>query len=116
VAGISLCQDYLQHVRDGEIACRPAIEGTRVTLADGRTETVDVIVAATGYAFDVPYLPELAAERYRLSGPGAQPQAAARFAEQLAASPRAPVDPADLAALRAFRPGWDRPAGATAGR
>jgi len=37
--------------------------------------------------------------RYRLDGPGARPDAAERFAEQLAASPRAPVDPADLAAL-----------------
>jgi dimethylaniline monooxygenase (N-oxide forming) len=32
--------------------------------------------------------------RYRLSGPGARPDAAALFARQLAASPRAPVDPA----------------------
>ena len=38
--------------------------------------------------------------RYRLDGPGAQPDAAERFAEQLAASPRAPVDPADVEALR----------------
>lgn len=38
--------------------------------------------------------------RYRLSGPGAVPgQARDRFTEQLAASPRAPVDPADLACL-----------------
>ena len=67
-------------------------------------------VAATGYAFDVPYLPGLAA-RVRaaaaaalpLSGPGAQPEAAAaRFSEQLAASPRTPVDPADLEALSSF--------------
>jgi len=49
--------------------------------------------------------------RYRLSGPGAQPEAAARFAEQLAASPRAPVDPADLEALRSF---WPATAGALA--
>ena len=40
--------------------------------------------------------------RYRLDGPGAQPEAAERFAEQLAASPRAPVDPADVEALRGF--------------
>jgi cation diffusion facilitator CzcD-associated flavoprotein CzcO len=39
--------------------------------------------------------------RYRLQGPGATPAVAARrFAEQHAASPRAPVDPADVAALR----------------
>jgi dimethylaniline monooxygenase (N-oxide forming) len=51
--------------------------------------------------------------RYRLSGPGAQPGAAARFAEQLAVSPRAPVDPTDLDALRAF--GWAAAAEACAG-
>jgi dimethylaniline monooxygenase (N-oxide forming) len=34
--------------------------------------------------------------RYRLAGPGAQPDASARFEAQLVASPRAPVDPADL--------------------
>jgi hypothetical protein len=41
--------------------------------------------------------------RYRLSGPGAMPDAAARFADQIAASPRAPVDPEDIAALRGFQ-------------
>ena len=51
--------------------------------------------------------------RYRLSGPGAAPDAAARFAEQLAASPRSPVDPADLDALRSF--GWETTAEAIAG-
>lgn len=40
--------------------------------------------------------------RYRLSGPGARPDASALFAEQLAASPSAPVDPADIDALRRF--------------
>ena len=40
--------------------------------------------------------------RYRLSGPGAMHSAADLFAEQLAASPRAPVDPADLEALPTF--------------
>ena len=34
--------------------------------------------------------------RYRLTGPGAKPDARRLFTEQLAASPRAPVDPADL--------------------
>jgi dimethylaniline monooxygenase (N-oxide forming) len=40
--------------------------------------------------------------RYRLSGPGAMHGAADLFAEQLAASPCAPVDPADLEALSTF--------------
>ena len=50
--------------------------------------------------------------RYRLSGPGAQPEAAALFAEQLAASPRAPVDPDDIDALRTL--GWPATADAIA--
>jgi dimethylaniline monooxygenase (N-oxide forming) len=37
--------------------------------------------------------------RYRLDGPGALPDAAERFADELAAGPRPPVDPANLTAL-----------------
>ena len=40
--------------------------------------------------------------RYRLSGPGAQPGAADLFRQQLSASPRAPVEEADLEALQSF--------------
>jgi hypothetical protein len=40
--------------------------------------------------------------RYRLSGAGAMSGAAELFKEQLAASPRAPVQAADLQALRTF--------------
>jgi dimethylaniline monooxygenase (N-oxide forming) len=40
--------------------------------------------------------------RYRFDGPGAHSDAPALFAEQLAASPRAPVDPVDVASLRGF--------------
>ena len=40
--------------------------------------------------------------RYRLDGPGAQPEAEVRFRGQLAASPRSPVDPAQVDELRAF--------------
>ena len=40
--------------------------------------------------------------RYRLDGTGAQSGAAAAFAEQLAASPRPPVDPAHVEELRDF--------------
>jgi dimethylaniline monooxygenase (N-oxide forming) len=211
VAGLSLCQDYLAQVSDGSIVCRPAIasvDGRTVTFVDGSSAGVDVIICATGYSLDVPYLGELlgadtalyqrtfhpdlpslgvigqflaqgpyfpllelqarwiaavwsgettlpsdtqmrhaAAQprapldahnalaltlseelgvspepidwpdltepllfgpmlpaRYRLSGPGALPNAAALFARQLAASPRTAVDPADVDALRDF--GW----------
>src|SRR3954454_6480807 len=59
VAGLSLCQDYLAQVRDGSIVCRPAIEsidGTTVTFTDGSAADVEVIVCATGYDVDIPYL------------------------------------------------------------
>ena len=213
VAGVSLCQDYLLQVRDGSIACRPGIasvEGPNVTFTDGSTAAVEVMICATGYDIDIPYLsrrirdvlgPDLALyqrtfhpdlpglgvigqflaqgpyfpllelqarwiaavwsgevtlpgdalmrhaieqprppldahnalaltlseelgvapepmdwpglcepllfgpllpPRYRLSGPGAMPEAAALFEDQLAASPRPPVDAADLDALRGF--------------
>jgi dimethylaniline monooxygenase (N-oxide forming) len=210
VAGLSLCQGFLEHVRAGRIVCRPgiaAIEGTDVIFTDGSKQTVEVIICATGYEVDIPYLgsrllgPDLALyqrtfhpdlpglgvigqflalgpyfplvelqarwiaaawsgevalpdehvmrdaiaqprppidahnalalalseelgvapeptdwpdlyepllfgpmlpPRYRLSGPGARPDAGDLFARQLAASPRAPVDPVDVEAFRRF--------------
>jgi dimethylaniline monooxygenase (N-oxide forming) len=209
VAGMTLCQDYLAQVRDGSIACRPGIasvEGRDVTFTDGSTAAVEVIICATGYDADLPYLREvlrpdvelyqrtfhpdlpglgvigqflaqgpyfpllelqarwitavwsgeatlpddahmrhvmaqprppldahnafaltlseelgvapdpadwphlseplvfgpLLPPRYRLSGPGTMPEAAALFEQQLAASPRSAVDPADVDAFRRF--------------
>ena len=61
VAGHSLCQDYLAQVRAGDIRCRPQIatvDGREVTFVDGTHESVDAIVCATGYRFDIPYLPD----------------------------------------------------------
>lgn len=59
VAGHSLCQDYLSQVRDRAISCRPAIaavSGRDVSFVDGRSAQADVIVCATGYRLDLPYL------------------------------------------------------------
>jgi hypothetical protein len=224
VAGLSLCQEYLPQVRDGSIACRPgisSIDGRHVSFADGSTEAVEVIICATGYDVDIPYLDErvrhvlgpdlalyqrtfhpdlpglgvigqflaqgpyfpllelqarwiaavwsgaaalpddetvrhviaqprppldahnalaltlseelgvapepmdwpglceplvfgpLLPPRYRLSGPGATAEASGMFAQQLGASPRTAVDPADLELLRGF--GWEATAAAIAG-
>jgi hypothetical protein len=212
-AGVSLCQGYLAQIRDGAIACRPAItavEGNDIGFTDGSTDTFEAIICATGYDLEIPYLdrdlwstighgfglyqrtlhpdlptlgvigqflaqgpywpllelqarwiiatwtgevtlpdkttmratiakgqppldahnalaltlaeelgvapnpaawPELSEAltfgpllppRYRLSGPGAMANAADLFTEQLAASPRARADPADLDALATF--------------
>ena len=213
IAGLSLCQDYLAQIYEGAIGCRPAIAavaGKEVRFVDGSTGVYDVIISATGYELDIPYLdralwhtvgpgcvlyhrtlhpdlpglgvigqflaqgpyfpllelqarwiiatwtgevalpdeatmrvtiaqgqppldahnalaltlaeaigvapnvqdwPELSEAlifgpllppRYRLSGPGALDGAADLFVDQLTASPRAPVDPADLDALPAL--------------
>jgi len=40
--------------------------------------------------------------RYRFDGPGARADAPEQFARQLAASPRSPVEPADVETLRGF--------------
>ena len=59
VAGLSLCQDYLAQIADGQIACRPAVaevERDAVRCADGRRDPVDAVVCATGYTLDIPYL------------------------------------------------------------
>ncbi len=61
VAGHSLAQSWLDHVRAGRIVCRPgiaAVHGRTVRFTDGSREAVDVIVCATGYALDVPFLAE----------------------------------------------------------
>jgi dimethylaniline monooxygenase (N-oxide forming) len=61
VAGHSLAQSWLEQVRAGRVVCRPgiaAVDGRRVTFTDGSSETVDVVVCATGYALDLPFLPE----------------------------------------------------------
>jgi hypothetical protein len=60
-AGHSLCQDYLDQVAAGQISCRPAIEsvhGHTLTFTDSTTEQVEVLLMATGYELDVPYLPD----------------------------------------------------------
>jgi dimethylaniline monooxygenase (N-oxide forming) len=59
LAGLSLCQDYLPLVRERRIVCRPGISsahGTSVTYSDGTRDLVDVIICATGYDVDLPYL------------------------------------------------------------
>ncbi|HEY5150684.1 MAG TPA: hypothetical protein VIJ23_12845 [Mycobacterium sp.] len=65
-------------------------------------------MAEAGVAQDVRARPALAEPllfgpmlppRYRLDGPGAHADAAATFRDQLAASPRAAVEPDDIAAL-----------------
>lgn len=59
IAGLALCQDYLNQVSDGSIECRPGIAsvaGNSVTFTDGSTDTFDSVICATGYDLHIPYL------------------------------------------------------------
>jgi hypothetical protein len=77
-------------------------------VMDSHNVLAVALAEAAGVAPDVQARPDLAEAllfgpmlppRYRLDGPGAIPDAAATFRDQLAASPRAPVQPDDIAAL-----------------
>lgn len=78
---------------------------------DPHNALATTLAEAAGVAPDLLARPELTEPlifgpmlppRYRLDGPGATDDGAERFGEQLAASPRAPVDPTDIEALRGF--------------
>jgi hypothetical protein len=82
---------------------RPALDAHNalaLTLAEELGVAPDVTAwpALTEPLIFGPLLPP----RYRLSGPGAMPDAAALFTEQLAASPRAAVDPANVEAAQSL--------------
>lgn len=52
---------FMSHVTYDRIKIRPdvaAVEGTNVHFTDGSVASVDVIIAATGYEIDLPFLPE----------------------------------------------------------
>lgn len=51
----------MSHAAYGRVVFRPgiaAVRGTQVEFADGRTEEYDVMVAATGYEVDLPFVPK----------------------------------------------------------
>jgi len=57
----TLSSDFLDALRHGKIHPRPAITritGRTVRFADGREESFDVIIAATGYRISFPFLQE----------------------------------------------------------
>ena len=94
----------------GEARMRAAIAEPRPAL-DAHNALATTLAAELGVEPDLLARPALTEAllfgpmlppRYRLDGPGATADAAARFTAQLAASPRAPVAPADVAALRGF--------------
>jgi hypothetical protein len=99
-------------------AVAPPDEGAMrdaITVAPPPLEVHDafasVLAREAGVAPDLLARPELTEPllfgpllppRYRFDGPGARPDAVEHFTRQLAASPRAPVDPVAVTALRGF--------------
>ena len=90
-----------------EVAARASI-ASPAPAVDSHNVLALALAQAAGVAPDVRAHPDLAEAlllgpmlppRYRLDGPGARSDAAATFGDQLAASPRAPVEPDDIAAL-----------------
>jgi uncharacterized protein YciW len=88
-------------IREVSVASPPPPIDSRnvlaVTLADAAGVAPD-LRARLDLAEPLLFGPMLPA-RYRLDGPGARPDAAATFVDQLAASPRAAIEPDDIAAL-----------------
>jgi len=106
-AAVVLHGRSIDHVKDVDLVMSAADGEILISLTEGHAPTAGYLKKLrTELPQEFPDLTEpllfgpLLPPRYRLSGPGAQPHAAARFAEQLAASPRCPVDPADLDAVR----------------
>jgi dimethylaniline monooxygenase (N-oxide forming) len=104
---------WIVGVWSGEVAA-PSTDVMRASIAstppalDSHNLLAVTLSEAAGVAPDLRAHQELAEPllfgpmlppRYRLDGPGALSDAAARFAQQLAASPRAPVEPDDISAL-----------------
>jgi dimethylaniline monooxygenase (N-oxide forming) len=87
-------------LRESVAVAPPAIDSHNVlavTLAEAAGVAPDVRARAD-LAEPLLFGPMLP-PRYRLDGPGATPDAAARFLDQLSASPRSPVEPDDVASL-----------------
>ena len=92
-----------QRMRAQMATPRPAVESHHVLgllLAEEQGVNPDPL-AWPGLAEPLLFGPMLPA-RYRLSGPGASPDAAELYSAQLAVSKRSPIEPADVAALRRF--------------
>ena len=73
-AGFTQSQFYLALVAEGRIAPRPwpaRVDGDQVGFADGRMESFDTIVCATGYGLDLPFLGPTVRDALRPDADGA---------------------------------------------
>jgi len=70
--GATVTKNYVDLVKKGRFDVKPevaSVEGKRIVFADGTTDTFDVIICATGYDFDISFLPESVQERVRVLHP-----------------------------------------------
>jgi len=70
--GVTITKNYVDQVKKGHFHVRPevaTVEGKRITFVDGTTEEFDVIICATGYDFDISFLPESVQEQVRVLHP-----------------------------------------------
>lgn len=71
--GATVTKNYVDQVKKGRFPVKPevaSVEGKRITFIDGTMGTFDVIICATGYDFDLSFLPELVQEQVRVLHPG----------------------------------------------
>jgi len=70
--GATVTKNYVDQVRNGRVHVKPevaTVEGKRITFVDGTTDEFDVIICATGYDFDVSFLPESVQDQIRVLHP-----------------------------------------------
>ena len=70
--GATVTKNYVDLVKKKRFDVKPevaAVEGKRIVFADGSMDTFDVIICATGYDFDVSFLPESVQEKIRIVHP-----------------------------------------------
>lgn len=70
--GATVTKNYVDQVKKGQFLVKPevaTVEGKRIIFVDGTTDEFDVIICATGYDFDVSFLPESIQEQVRILDP-----------------------------------------------
>mmetsp|Transcript_6805 Transcript_6805/g.13846 ORF Transcript_6805/g.13846 Transcript_6805/m.13846 type:complete len:533 (-) Transcript_6805:98-1696(-) len=70
--GIALTTNYVDQVKEGVFHLKPDVaraEGKSVTFVDGTTEEFDAVICATGYDYDVSFLPESVRQKVQVANP-----------------------------------------------
>lgn len=70
--GITVTKNYVDQVQKGTLQVKPevaSVDGKTITFVDETTEEFDVIICATGYDFDISFLPESVQEQIHVPHP-----------------------------------------------